>query len=34
MAVIASEKACRIDDDAWISCSHWGLFPAPTEDAR
>ena len=27
MAVIASEPECRIDDDASISCSHWGLFP-------
>jgi hypothetical protein len=27
MAVIASELEFAIDDDEWISCSHWGLFP-------
>jgi hypothetical protein len=28
MAVITSESECVINDDDWISCSHWGLFPA------
>jgi hypothetical protein len=28
MAVVISASEFSIDHDKWISCSHWGMFPA------
>jgi hypothetical protein len=28
MTVIASRSASAIHHNEWISCSHWGMFPA------
>jgi hypothetical protein len=27
MAIIASGSVRATNDDEWVSCSHWGLFP-------
>jgi hypothetical protein len=27
VTAIASGSECVINDDDWISCSHWGMFP-------
>jgi hypothetical protein len=31
MAAVTSGSELAIDHDEWISCSHWGMFPARRE---
>ena len=34
MAVVTSGSDFATDHSAWISCSHWGMFPATQKTHR
>jgi hypothetical protein len=34
LTATASSSALAIDQEEWVSCSHWGMFPVRRDSSR